>query len=218
VKTLLQCDFDATLTIGDVSYVILDHFVDGDWRPILHDFIAGKITVEQCMTGVFALAKATPKEVDDFVATTDKIVMRPGIEDLDTYCRSHGIDLAVISNGMEYYIHRILARVGWKDVDIYAASSDITREGIRLHFIDPEGNPTMDGFKKGWASWLRRRGGYDRVYYAGDGPADIAPSKDADHVFATGRLLAFCEKEGLDCTPFEDLHTIIDWLEANAGK
>ena len=217
LKTLLQCDFDATLTIGDVSYVILDHFVDGDWRPILHDFIAGKITVEECMTGVFALARATPRQVEDFVAATDRIVMRPGVEELYTYCRAHDIDLAVISNGMEFYISRILARVGWRDVEIHAAAADITEHGIHLHFTDPDGNPTMDGFKKAWAGFLRRRG-YDRVYFAGDGPADIAPSKDADHVFATGRLLAACEGEKLVCTPFEDLHTIIDWLEANAGK
>ena len=217
MKTLLQCDFDATLTVGDVSYVVLDHFVDGDWRPILHDYIAGRITVEECMTGVFALAKATPQQVEDFVANTPRIVLRPGIRELYRYCHSREIDLAVISNGMEFYIRRILARAGWDDVEIYAASADITEQGIRLHFTDPDGNPTMDGFKKAWAGFLRRRG-YDRVYFAGDGPADIAPSKDADHVFATGRLLAACEDEELVCTPFEDLHTIIDWLEANAGK
>jgi 2-hydroxy-3-keto-5-methylthiopentenyl-1-phosphate phosphatase len=217
LKILLQCDFDATLTVGDVSYVVLDHFVDGDWRPILHDFIAGKITVEECMTGVFALAKATPRQVEEFVAGTDKIVMRPGIEDLYSYCRSHDIDLAVISNGMTFYIERILARVGWKDVEIHAASADITDQGIQLHFANPDGSPTMDGFKAAWASYLRRRG-YDHVYFAGDGPADVAPSKDADHVFATGRLLAACAGEGLDCTPFEDLHTIIDWLDANVEK
>jgi 2-hydroxy-3-keto-5-methylthiopentenyl-1-phosphate phosphatase len=217
LKTLLQCDFDATLTIGDVSYVILDHFVNGDWRPILHDFIAGKITVEECMTGVFALASATPQQVEDFVATSPRIVLRPGITELYRYCRQRGIDLAVISNGMEFYISRILKRAGWEEVDIHAASAEITARGIHLYFTDPDGNPTTDGFKLAWSKFLSRRG-YDRIYYAGDGPADIAPSRDADHVFATGRLLASCEREGLTCTPFEDLHEIISWLEARAGK
>ncbi len=217
LKILLQCDFDATLTVGDVSYVVLDHFVTGDWRPILHDYIAGRITVEECMTGVFAMARATPEQVEHFVAATDKIVMRPGIENLYAYCRARGIDLAVISNGMEFYIRRILARVGWRDVEIHAASADITPQGIFLHFTDPDGTPIMDGFKAAWARNLRERG-YDRVYFAGDGPADVAPSHDADHVFATGRLLAACEQEGLACTPFEDLHEIVTWLEADAGE
>jgi 2-hydroxy-3-keto-5-methylthiopentenyl-1-phosphate phosphatase len=216
LKTLLQCDFDATLTVGDVSYVILDEFVTGDWRPILNDFLAGNITVEECMTGVFALANATPQKIVDFINTSPKIVLRPGIEELYTYCRTRSIDLAVISNGMEFYIRRILARAGWEDVAIYAASADITEDGIHFHFTGPDGNPIMDGFKAAWASHLRQRG-YSRVYFAGDGPADVAPSKDADHVFATGRLLAACEREGLVCTPFEDLREIIAWLEANAG-
>ena len=215
MKILLQCDFDATLTIGDVSYAVLDRFVTGDWRPILNDFIAGKLTVEEGMTGMFALAKATPQQIEDFIATSDRIVLRPGLRELYAYCRGQGIDMAVISNGMEFYIRRILAKAGWHDIEIYAASADITEQGIRFHFTGPDGKPTMDGFKRAWSKHLCERG-YDRVYYAGDGPADIAPSRDADHVFATGRLLAACEQEKLVCTPFEDLHEIIEWLEANA--
>ena len=217
MKILLQCDFDATLTVGDVSYAVLDHFVDGDWRPILNNFIAGKITVEECMSGVFALARATPQQLEEFVTTSPRIVLRPGIRELYAYCRERGINLAVISNGMEFYISRILARAGWHDVEIYAASADFTEQGIRFHFTDPDGKPIMDGFKAAWAKHLRERG-YDRVYFAGDGPADVAPSRYADHVFATGRLLSACDKEDLVCTPFEDLHVIIDWMEADAGK
>jgi 2-hydroxy-3-keto-5-methylthiopentenyl-1-phosphate phosphatase len=217
LKILLQCDFDATLTVGDVSYIILDAFTTADWRPILNDFIAGKMTVEECMTGVFALARATPRQIEDFIDTSPRIVLRPGLQHLHAYCRARGIDLAVISNGMEFYISRILARAGWEGVEVHAASADFTEQGIRFHFTDPDGRPTMDGFKAAWAKHLRERG-YDRVYYAGDGPADVAPSRDADHVFATGRLLASCEREGLVCTPFQDLHEIITWLENNAGN
>ncbi len=31
-KTLVQCDFDGTITEEDVSFAMLDAFADGDWE------------------------------------------------------------------------------------------------------------------------------------------------------------------------------------------
>ena len=44
-KTLVQCDFDGTITEEDVSFMMLDTFASGDWRQIFRNYEEGKISV-----------------------------------------------------------------------------------------------------------------------------------------------------------------------------
>jgi len=39
-KTLIQCDFDGTITEEDVSFILLDTFARGDWRRLLKEYKA----------------------------------------------------------------------------------------------------------------------------------------------------------------------------------
>ena len=45
MKTLVQCDFDGTITEEDVSFLLLDTFTDGNWRQMLEDYHEGRISV-----------------------------------------------------------------------------------------------------------------------------------------------------------------------------
>ena len=55
MKTLVQCDFDGTVTEEDVSFFLLDTFAQGDWRRLLQEYKEGKIsrdTLEKYNKGV----------------------------------------------------------------------------------------------------------------------------------------------------------------------
>jgi hypothetical protein len=54
-QTLVQCDFDGTITHADVSYMVLDTFADGDWRKLLAEYRAGRITVGEFNTRAFVM-------------------------------------------------------------------------------------------------------------------------------------------------------------------
>jgi len=43
MKIAVQIDFDETVTIGDVSYLLLDAFADKEWRKSLEEYSSGKI-------------------------------------------------------------------------------------------------------------------------------------------------------------------------------
>ena len=58
VKTLIQCDFDGTITEKDVSYLILDAFSTGDWRQLLAQYREDKIPVGYFNMKAFAMVKA----------------------------------------------------------------------------------------------------------------------------------------------------------------
>ena len=38
-KTIVQCDFDGTITDKDVSFLLLNHFADGNWRQLLDELL-----------------------------------------------------------------------------------------------------------------------------------------------------------------------------------
>jgi len=73
VKTLVQCDFDGTITEEDVSFLILDAFATGDWRQLLADYREGKISVGYFNMKAFAMVKADKQTLLQFVKSKAKI-------------------------------------------------------------------------------------------------------------------------------------------------
>ena len=217
MKTLLQCDFDATLTIGEVSHTLLEQFAEGDWKPIQRDYYGGRITVEDCNTRQFAMIKASRETLKDFLVNSGKVVLRPGFSELFDYAKKSGYDISIISNGLEFYISTILENLGLNNIEVIAARSEFTGDGIILTYPGPDGILMESGFKASWAGVQQERG-FDRIYFLGDGAADAPPARRATHIFAIGTLLKICREENLACTPFNDLFDIINWLERHEGK
>lgn len=75
-KTLLQCDFDGTLTEEDVSFLILDRYAEGDWRAILREYQAGAISVGAFNNRAFSMVKQQKKTLETLVCNEAKL--RPG--------------------------------------------------------------------------------------------------------------------------------------------
>ena len=57
MKTLIQCDFDGTVTEEDVSFFLLDAFAQGDWRGLLRQYKENRISVGEFNTRAFAMVK-----------------------------------------------------------------------------------------------------------------------------------------------------------------
>ena len=210
VKTLFQCDFDGTITQEDVSFLILDAFASRDWRRLLDEYREGKISVGSFSTKAFAMVRADEQTVLEFVKR--KAEIRPGFSELLAYCQRRGFQFVIVSNGMDFYIKAILGDMGINNIQVFAAQAKFVADGIEARYIGPEGNQLEDNFKEAYIKLFRKRG--YRVIYAGDGSSDIFPARQADYVFATGKLLARCKAMNLDCTPFNDLHDIVRSLES----
>jgi 2-hydroxy-3-keto-5-methylthiopentenyl-1-phosphate phosphatase len=85
---IVQCDFDDTVTVGNVSSAIREVFATGDWRSIEAAQHAGKIGVEQANIRQFAMVRASQKQIEDFVM--GDVVIRYafdqlGLEGLEVY-------------------------------------------------------------------------------------------------------------------------------------
>jgi len=209
MKTLVQCDFDGTITEEDTSFFLLDAFAQGDWRRLLREYKEHRISVGEFNTRAFAMVKADRPALLE--AIKDKVRMRAGFHELVAYCSRRGFRLVIVSNGLDFYIEAILKDIGLENIEMYAAKTRFHPEGMQVRYIDPNGSQLDDGLKEAYIkSFLNQ--GY-RVIYAGNGDSDIVPAKYAHQIFATGELLAYCKENKLKCQPFNDLTDVVSALE-----
>jgi 2-hydroxy-3-keto-5-methylthiopentenyl-1-phosphate phosphatase len=209
MKTLVQCDFDGTITEEDISFLLLDTFAQGDWRRLLQKYKEGRISVGEFNTRAFAMVKADKDRLLE--ALEGSVKVRAGFDGLVNYCLLQGFRLVIVSNGVDFYIKAVLKGLGLKDLEVHAAKASFHPEGMKVQYVGPDGKRLEDGFKEAYIqSFLKL--GY-RVIYIGNGDSDAAPARYAHHVFATGDLLAYNKENNLHFGPFNDFRDVVKDLE-----
>jgi len=212
LRTLIQCDFDGTITEEDEAFLLLDAYADGDWRKILAEHREGKITVGQFNSRAFAMIKTDKQKLIDFVRRTAKV--RSGFTELVSLCRQNSFRLIIVSNGLDFYVKEVLKNIGLEEVELRSAQTWFNPGGLVVKYIGPDGRQLNDGFKEAYTrSFLNQ--GY-RVVYVGNGPSDMPSARLAHRVFAIGGLLELCQDTNLTCTPFTDLKDVVIGLEKEA--
>jgi 2-hydroxy-3-keto-5-methylthiopentenyl-1-phosphate phosphatase len=215
MKTAVQIDFDGTVTIEDVSFLLLDTYVSSIWREYLKEYDSGKISVGTFNKKVFGMMKADRKTMTELVLTSERVKIRPGFNALLEYCDTKGFKPVIVSNGLIFYIEAILKKLGvngLKGLEIYAAKNEFYPGGMNVAYIGPDGKELKAGFKEAYTEMLIKKG--YRVIYVGNGDSDIYPARQAKYVFATEQLLKRCKTEKLNCIPFNDFHEVIKGLES----
>lgn len=207
-KTLIQCDFDGTVTEKDISYLILDTFANGDWKKLVADYRENKISVDYFNKQAFAMVRASKETLTEFVR--GKAKLRPGFKELIDYGHQRDFRLVIVSNGLDFYIDAILNDAGIRNIEVFAAQTKFCPEGIKVQYIGPDGNQANDGLKEIYTKLFLAEG--YRLICLGNGVSDIYPARLAHHVFARDDLLSHCTKENIACTPFNDLNDVVEDL------
>jgi len=209
MKTLVQCDFDGTITEEDISFFLLDAFAQGDWRQLLQEYKEHRISVGKFNTRAFTMIKADKPTLLE--AIKGKIQVRAGIHELVNHCLRKGFKLVIVSNGLDFYIEAILKDLGLNNIEVHAAKASFHPEGMKVQYTGPDGEQLEDGFKEAYIkSFLKLQ---YRVIYVGNGDSDVAPARYAPHVFATGELLKYFRENNLNCQPFETFVDVVRELD-----
>ncbi len=212
LPTLVQCDFDGTITVGDVSFQILDEFTGNSWRDLLKEYMQGKMSVNRFNATVFSKVKADKVTLDGFVR--ENAVIRPGLPELLETCRELGFRFVIVSNGMMFYIDAILNMLGLNELEFVAARANFKTDGIEAWYEAPDGTPIEDGFKEAYTRDFLKQG--YRVIYIGNGSSDFPPARMCSHIFSIDNLTASCKAAGVAHTPFTDLHQVAKGLKTLA--
>jgi len=198
-------DFDGTISLVDVTDVILERFADPSWRQVEEEWTRGSIGSEECLRRQMALVKATPNELN---ALIDAVPVDPDFPRFYRFAQKQQLPFYIVSDGFDYAIRRVLKRVG-ADGELrngkHLFSSALRLAGGELHPSFPHSKINCPhGCATCKAAIIQRvRGERRPVVFVGDGLSDRFAVEEADMIFAKQELLDYCRERGLAHIPFE---------------
>ena len=195
------CDFDGTIALDDVTDILLERFADPEWRTVETAWKSGEISSRECMLRQVHMLKAPIEDIDRCL---DQVAIDPGFPAFVALARRKGVELLVVSDGLDYAIRRILGRFGLGDLPIYANRLEmIGADRYRLSFP-----PASDGCAKGSGTCKCRiatDGDAPRLrILIGDGASDFCAATSVHVAFAKDKLLAHCRERNLPHVAFAD--------------
>ena len=207
-KTLIQCDFDLTVTDSDVSLLILDEFAEGDWRSLWDLYNKDKISLGEFNERAFRMVKAGRAEMSEFIKNRFKV--RTGFPQFLNFCKKKEFRVVIVSNGLDFYIEDILNGLGWNEVEFHAAETTFDPTGLKVRYVAHNGMELDNNFKLSYTDLFLQQG--YRIAYVGDGNSDFVPAQKCQCIFATESLLKHCQTNKVACIPFSNFNDVISGL------
>jgi 2-hydroxy-3-keto-5-methylthiopentenyl-1-phosphate phosphatase len=202
-------DFDGTITRFDVGDTLFERFGGTACTDAVHRYEKGEISAVECFRKECAACGDVP--LPELEAFLDSQEIDTTFREFLDFCRSRSCECVILSDGMNYYIERILRR---HDLNVSFQSNTLTLvpvEGTRnVRFVPsfPFTDETCDrcaACKRN--HMLSVSADEDIIVYVGEGYSDRCPARYADVVFAKDHLLEYCRQESI---PFYEYHTFAD--------
>jgi 2,3-diketo-5-methylthio-1-phosphopentane phosphatase len=212
VSLRLFVDFDGTITRTDVGNAFFRTFGGSACDELVARFRAGDIGARDCFLGeARAMGRVIPHDLERLV---DAQEIDPSFRTLVAFCRERGVHLLIVSDGLDYYIRRILERHGCGDVQFVANTASLVRarpDGrveVSLSF------PHADAVCETCACCKRNimltsSAEDDIIAYAGEGFSDRCPVRHADIVFAKDVLQTYCQNENISYYPYASFDDVV---------
>jgi len=212
----IYIDFDGTITTQDVGAAFLNTFgIPEEIERIVKDWIDEKITSPQSWHLMLATIPKFDEEI--FNQFLSKMNIDSTFKKFVEYCKSNEIEIRILSDGLDLYIKKILARENLNDIKFYCNKTSINSErkiSVQFPFGDEEckfcGNCKRNHI-------LTTSADDDYTIYIGDGYSDKCPIEYCDFIFAKDSLLKYCEVNRITYFPFKNFDDVtrkIDELRA----
>ncbi|MBM3941850.1 MAG: HAD-IB family phosphatase [SAR202 cluster bacterium] len=211
-------DFDDTAAVQNVAEMLLEQFGDPAWKQVRQRFRGGEISLMEYQEIAFRQIRADRITMQEYVKAS--ACLRPHFGALWEHCQAQGIPLAVVSQGLDFYIQALLDKEGFPQVPVYSVNTRFTSQGITYQYRHAHPGQERLGNSKGLVvDSYRRRGRY--VIYIGDGRSDFEAAERADMVFAHKVLAEECTRKQIPFRPFGDFGDVLaavkEFAPQNAG-
>ncbi|MFK0332780.1 MtnX-like HAD-IB family phosphatase [Rhizobium sp. NPDC090275] len=199
------CDFDGTISKWDVTDFVLQRFAPPEWHKIEDQWTKGKITSAQCMQRQVRLIRATRDELD---ALVDMVEIDDSFIAFKAFCDSKGLSLTVVSDGVDYFIQRVLARHGLTGISVVANKLviDPAKVGACFDLDFPFINAACAA-GSGVCKCNVVAPSRDDIY-VGDGRSDFCVSNAEVTVFAKAKLADYCHRRRIPFIPYDSFADI----------
>lgn len=207
-RVKIICDFDGTISARDVGHHFFELFVPHSERRkrLLNNWKAGMVSSKECLEKEVEWVEAGVEELDDFI---DNEKLDPYFKDFVDFCNRRKYDFLILSDGLDYYIDRILMDSGLGYLD-FEANHLVMNNGDIIGVEFPGFN-TLDctlcgNCKKYYVEEAKKKGFL--TVYVGNGYSDVCPSRFAHIILAKGDLMAHCQEEERDFIPFANFRDV----------
>jgi 2-hydroxy-3-keto-5-methylthiopentenyl-1-phosphate phosphatase len=204
-------DFDGAICPNDVSEELFEAFGEPGWRELDDELLAGRLTLRETLRRQVRLLRADRGEMLAFAV--DRFALLPSFEPFVGWALGQGIQLAVASDGLGFYIEPMLRAAGVTGVAIHTnAYLGAGGDGSPIAF--PNRHPRCVGCgtcKMNVVLGCRER--FGPVAFVGEGYSDRYGAVFADLTFARDLLAELCRTEGVPFVPwqtFDDVRSVLE--------
>ncbi len=207
MKKIFLLDFDGTITKQDTCEAMVEAFADEGWQVLNELWEQRKISTVECAQRTFELCHASWEDLRQLL---DTIELDEGFEAFLNYCRHQGYPIYVLSDGYDFNIEYLFQKQG---VNVpFFANHLAYNDGFQISC--PHHNPDCGKCgtcKSNLLKQLTPPGA--QCVYIGDGISDTCPARQSDLVFAKGKLLKYCQDNGISVVPYTGFAEVLAKLQ-----
>jgi len=210
------CDFDGTASPKDIGNNFFKHFSQGKVVPLVEEFLSGGIIGREFVRREAESIDSVTE--DQFLEFVEPFELDPFFPPFVRFCREKGVEVSVVSDGLDIYVRRLLEKAGLSDLPWYANKAEFVHVNgigkLKVSFPHAQEHCTMCANCK-CSHVLSGSAEEDVIVYVGDGRSDACPVQYADYVFAKRRLVAHCQAKNIsyfEFDTFEDVQKKVEEL------
>jgi 2-hydroxy-3-keto-5-methylthiopentenyl-1-phosphate phosphatase len=207
-------DFDGTIAVEDVGSRLFRTFAGAQASEIVRYYLDGTINARACLTRECeAVESATRSEVGEFV---DQFSLDPTFKEFAAFCRGRDIPLVVLSDGLDFYVERLLKKNGFGDLPFFSNHLEFVDSGATTKLVPSFPHTDAECLLCGNCKRnhvLTLSADDDIIVYIGDGISDRCPVRYADIVFAKGSLIRYCQAQNVTYHEFKTFSDVTRRLE-----
>ena len=199
-------DFDGTISQRDIGEEMFLKFGDPEEaKRIIEKWINLEIT----SVDTWQLLCSTIKNFDacKFDEFLNEIDIDPTFKSFVKYCEDHNFEIYILSDGLDYYINRVLEREGLSHLKTY--TNKLTFQDNKLvpefPFTDEECRQCANCKRN---HIINHSADDDFTVYIGDGYSDACPVQYCDFIFAKKSLLKYCETNRISFSPYKNFNDV----------
>ncbi|TAN41862.1 MAG: phosphoserine phosphatase [Nitrospirae bacterium] len=198
----VSIDFDGTITDCDITDAVIKKFASPEWESIERLWEADAIGSMECLSRQIGLIDASLGDILDYAG---EFSVNKTFNSFVDFLRNNEIPFAIISDGFDLIIKKILSKSGLPDLPVYSN---------RITEIDGEIMTSFPHNKTGCSSGVckcsvaRANSGGLPVVHIGDGRSDFCLAEESAHVFSKKKLTDYCRTRKLDHTAFLDFTSV----------
>ena len=208
----IYIDFDGTITDKDIGeYMFLEFGDPEECRDIISKWLTGDLNSKEVWINLCKTVKNFDK--NKFDVFLNDFSIDPFFHKFLEYSDKHGFELAILSDGLDYYIDQVSERENFSHLPIFCNKLNFDKDNNLI----PEFPHTDEECEK-CANCKRNHilnssSEEDITIYIGDGWSDTCAAEHCDFIFAKKSLLKFCEENGLPYYPFKTFEEVIKIIE-----